>query len=300
MEAQDMIEFHPLTRNIGAEVTGVDLAKPLDGEQVQRIRDGLLTHLVLFFRDQHISDEEHVAFAKQFGTANMPPMDTSGSPVHVLDQTDPKGEGGDQWHSDNTFMSVPPMGSLLRAVILPDVGGDTLWANMYMAYESLAPWLRRLCDELYAEHDLTMSVTKAIDKGHRMDLRAMQEKNPPVVHPVVRVHPETGRKALYVNRSSVTRLIGLSRRENEAILPLLFDAVRDPQFQVRLKWRVGTLSFWDNRPTQHYAVADYTQRRKMHRVTINCPAGIDDGVPKGVDGVTGADAPAEAAAARYL
>ncbi|RFU39988.1 taurine dioxygenase [Actinomadura logoneensis] len=295
-----MIEFQPMTANIGAEVSGVDIGKPLDAEQVQTLREGLLKHMVLFFREQHISDEEHVAFARQFGTANMPPMDTSGSPVHVLDQTDPKGEGGDQWHSDNTFMKVPPMGSLLRAVMLPEVGGDTLWANMYMAYDSLAPWLQRLCDELYAEHDLTMSVTKAIDKGHRMDLRAMQEKNPPSVHPVVRIHPETGRKALYVNRSSVTRLIGLSRRENEALLPLLFDAVRDPQFQVRLKWRVGTLAFWDNRPTQHYAVADYTQRRKMHRVTINCPAEIDDGVPKGPGGVTGADAPAEKAAARYL
>ncbi|MDL4775539.1 MULTISPECIES: TauD/TfdA dioxygenase family protein [Thermomonosporaceae] len=295
-----MIEFQPMTRNIGAEVTGVELSKPLDPEQVQQIRDGLLEHMVLFFRDQQISDEEHVAFAKQFGTANLPPMDTSGSAVHVLDQTDPKGEGGDQWHSDNTFMRTPPMGSLLRAVILPEVGGDTLWANMYMAYDSLAPWLQRLCDDLYAEHDLTMSVSKAIDKGHRMDLRAMQDDNPPVTHPVVRIHPETGRKALYVNRSSVTRLIGLSRRENEAILPLLFDAVRDPQFQVRLKWRVGTLAFWDNRPTQHYAVADYTERRKMHRVTVNCPAEIDDGIPKGPDGVTGDDAPAEAAAARYL
>lgn len=295
-----MIEFQPVTRNIGAEVTGVDLSKPLDEEQVATLRQGLLDHLVLFFRDQHITDDEHAAFAKQFGTANLPPMDTSGSPIHVLDQTDPKGEGGDQWHSDNTFMKTPPMGSLLRAVLLPDVGGDTNWANMYLVYESLHPSIQRLCDELYAEHDLTMSVTKAIEKGHRLDLRAMQEKNPPSVHPVVRIHPETGRKALFVNRSSVTRLIGLSRRENEALLPLLFDAVRDPVFQVRLHWGVGTLAFWDNRPTQHYAVPDYTQRRKMHRVTINAPAQIDDGVPKGPDGVTGADAPAENAAARYL
>ena len=295
-----MIEFHPVTRNIGAEVTGIDLSKPLDEEQVQTVRQGLLDYMVLFFRDQHISDEEHIAFAKRFGTANLPPMDTSGSAVHILDQTDPKGEGGDSWHSDNTFMKTPPMGSLLRAVILPKVGGDTLWANMYLAYDSLAPWLRRLADELYAEHDLTMSVSKAIDKGHRLDLRDMQDKNPPTVHPVVRVHPETGRKALYVNRSSVTRLIGLSRRENEALLPLLFDAVRDPVFQVRLNWRVGTMAFWDNRPTQHYAVPDYTERRKMHRVTVNAPAGIDDGVPKGPNGVTGIEAPAEAAAARYL
>jgi taurine dioxygenase len=294
-----VIEFKPVTRHIGAEVTGVDLSKPLDEEQVATIRQGILDHLVLFFRDQHISDEEHVRFAKLFGTANLPPMDTSGSAVHVLDQTAPKGEGGDQWHSDNTFMKTPPMGSLLRAVILPAVGGDTNWANMYLAYESLHPSIQRLCNELYAEHDLTMSVSKAIAKGHRMDLRAMQEKNPPSVHPVVRIHPETGRKALFVNRSSVTRLVGLSYRENEALLPLLYDAVRSPELQVRLHWAVGTLAFWDNRPTQHYAVADYTRRRKMHRVTINAPADIDDGVPKGPNG-TGADAPAEGAAARFL
>lgn len=294
------IEFHKVTRNIGAEVTGVDLTRPIDEEQAEILHQGLLENLVLFFRDQHITDEQHQAFAENFGILDIPKMNLHGGAIHVLDQTDPKGEGGDQWHSDNTFMKVPPMGSLLRAVILPDVGGDTNWANMYMVYESLAPWLQRLCDELYAEHDLTMSITKAVDKGHKFDLREMQEKNPPQIHPVVRIHPETGRKALYVNRSSVTRLIGLSRRENEALLPLLFDAVRDPQFQVRLKWRVGTMAFWDNRPTQHYAVADYTQRRKMHRVTVTAFPKYDDGIPTGPNGVTGADAPAEAAAARYL
>lgn len=276
-----MIEFHPVTRHIGAEVTGLDLRRPLSDEQVAEIRRGLLEHLVLFFRDQVITDEEHLAFAGRFGTLNEPPMKTSASAIHVLDQKDPKGEGGDSWHSDNTFMTVPPMGSLLRAVILPDVGGDTLWANMYLAYESLPRSIQRLCDDLEAEHDLTMSVTKAIAKGHQLDLAEMQHKWPPVRHPVVRVHPETGRKALFVNRSSTTRLVGLDDRENEALLPLLQDVVRSPEFQVRLKWRVGTLAFWDNRPTQHYAVADYTQRRKMHRVTINAPAEIDDGVPKG-------------------
>lgn len=276
-----MIEFHPVTARIGAEVTGVDLSEPLADEQVAEIRKGLLDHLVLFFRDQHITDEQHLAFARRFGTLNEPPMKTSESAIHVLDQKEPKGEGGDSWHSDNTFMPVPPMGSLLRAVILPDVGGDTLWASMYMAYESLPKSIQRLCDELEAEHDLTRSVTKAIAKGHKLDLAEMQRKWPPVRHPVVRVHPETGRKALFVNRSSTTRLVGLDDWENEALLPLLQDAVRSPEFQVRLKWRVGTLAFWDNRPTQHYAVADYTQRRKMHRVTINAPAEIDDGVPRG-------------------
>ncbi|GAA0325582.1 TauD/TfdA family dioxygenase [Actinoallomurus spadix] len=276
-----MIEFHPVTRHIGAEVTGVDLRRPPSDDEVAQIRRGLLDHLVLFFRDQEITDEQHLAFARRFGTLNEPPMKTSASAIHVLDQKDPKGEGGDSWHSDNTFMPVPPMGSLLRAVILPDVGGDTLWANMYLAYESLPRSIQRLCDELEAEHDLTMSVTKAIAKGHRLDLEEMRRAWPPVRHPVVRIHPETGRRALFVNRSSTTRLVGLDDRENEALLPLLQDVVRSPEFQVRLKWRVGTLAFWDNRPTQHYAVADYTQRRKMHRVTINAPAEIDDGVPKG-------------------
>lgn len=276
-----MIEFHPVTARIGAEVTGVDLSEPLADEQAAEIRTGLLDHLVLFFRDQHITDEQHLAFARRFGTLNEPPMKTSASAIHVLDQKEPKGEGGDSWHSDNTFMPVPPMGSLLRAVILPDVGGDTLWASMYMAYESLPKSVQRLCDELEAEHDLTKSVTKAIAKGHKLDLAEMRRTWPPVRHPVVRVHPETGRKALFVNRSSTTRLVGLDDWENEALLPLLQDAVRSPEFQVRLKWRVGTLAFWDNRPTQHYAVADYTHRRKMHRVTINAPAEIDDGVPRG-------------------
>lgn len=276
-----MIEFQPMTRNIGAEVTGVDLSEPLHDEQVAEIRQGLLDHLVLFFRDQHITDEQHLAFAERFGTINEPPMKHTDTAMHVLDQKEPKGEGGDSWHSDNTFMPVPPMGSLLRAVILPDVGGDTLWANMYLAYESLPKSIQRLADDLVAEHTLTMSVTKAIAKGHPLDLREMQEKWPPVRHPVVRVHPETGRKALYVNRSSTTHLVGLTDQENEAILPLLTDVVRDPVFQVRLKWRVGTLAFWDNRPSQHYAVPDYTQRRKMHRVTINAPAEVDDGTPKG-------------------
>jgi taurine dioxygenase len=276
-----MIEFRPVTRHIGAEVTGLDLSKPLDEEQVAEVRKGLLDHLVLFFRDQDITDDEHLAFAKRFGTINEPPMKTSDSAIHILDQTEPKGEGGDSWHSDNTFMPVPPMGSLLRAVILPEVGGDTCWANMYLAYESLPKSIQRLADELTAEHTLTMSVTKAIDKGHKLDLAQMQKQWPPVRHPVVRVHPETGRKALYVNRSSTTHLVGLTDRENEALLPLLTDVVRSPEFQVRLKWGVGTLAFWDNRPSQHYAVADYTQRRKMHRVTVNAPAEIDDGVPKG-------------------
>lgn len=161
------------------------------------------------------------------------------------------------------------MGSLLRCVQLPSVGGDTCWANTYLAYETLSPSLQRLCDELTAVHDITMSMKKAIAKGHPFDLAEIQARWPPIERPVVRVHAETGRKALFVNRSSTTRLVGLSDRENEALLPFLIDHIRSPEYQCRLRWRPGTLAFWDNRPTQHYAVADYTERRRMHRVTIN-------------------------------
>jgi taurine dioxygenase len=290
-----VIEFKPMTRHIGAEVTGVDLAKPLNEEQVATLRQALLDHLVLIFREQqHIGDDEQVALAGKFGVID------STNPVLVLDQTDPTDEGPDQWHADGTFWTKPTMGALLRATILPKVGGDTLWANMYLAYESLASSTQRLCDELYAEHDQTMTTTKLIAKGHRLDLRARQEEIPPRIHPVVYVHPETGRKALYVNRAHVSRLVGLSQRENEALLPLLFDTVRDPKFQVRLTWRAGTLALWDNRSTQHYAVPDYTERRTMHRVALHVSPEIDDGVPIGPGGVTGADAPAESPAARYL
>ncbi|MEV4181812.1 TauD/TfdA family dioxygenase [Streptosporangium canum] len=265
-----MIEFKPVTRHIGAEVSGVDLRKPLSEGEVQEIRRGWLEHKVLFFRDQHINDEEHVRFAENFGSINHPAFKKDGgSPIHVLDQTDPKGEGGDEWHSDNTFEPVPPMGSLLRCVQLPSVGGDTMWANSYLAYETLSPPIQRLCDELTAIHDITASMKKAISKGHDFDLAEIQAKWPPIERPVVRVHAETGRKALFVNRASTTRLVQLSDRENEALLPYLIDHIRSPEYQVRLKWQPGTLAFWDNRSTQHYAVADYTERRRMHRVTVN-------------------------------
>lgn len=151
----------------------------------------------------------------------------------------------------------------------PSVGGDTCWANTYLAYETLSPAVRRLCDELTAVHDITGSMKKAIAKGHPFDLAEVQARVPPIECPVVRVHAETGRKALFVNRASTTRLVGLTDRENEALLPLLIDHIRSPEYQVRLRWQVGTLAFWDNRPTQHYAVADYTERRRMHRVTVN-------------------------------
>lgn len=269
------IEIVPLTAAIGAEVRGIDLHEPLTDGDVQRLRRALLDHLVLFFRDQPLSDEEHVAFATRFGPLHVSPLATryQDSPaVTVLQQVGPKGEGADEWHSDNTFLAEPPMASVLRAVKLPPVGGDTCFASMYAAYEALSPPMRALVDGLEAVHDITKVMRKAVDAGHTtLDLADMQQRCPPVRHPVAKVHPETGRRALFVNRNSTSHLVGMTDRENDVLLPFLFDHVRSPDFQCRFRWEPDSLVFWDNRSVQHFAVPDYTEVREMHRVTIAGP-----------------------------
>ncbi len=269
------IEITPLTTVIGAEVTGVDLREELSDVDVKIVRQALLDHLVLFFRDQPVSDDEQLAFALRFGPMHVSPLRTvhqDAPEIVVLDQVHPQGEGADEWHSDNTFLADPPMGSILRAVQLPELGGDTCFASMYAAYEGLSPAMRDFVDGLRAVHDITNPLKKAIRDGHStLDLSAMQEKCPPVEHNVVVTHPETGRKALFVNRNSTTHLVGLSEREQDALLPFLFDHVRSPEYQCRFHWEEGSIAFWDNRSVQHYAVADYHERRIMHRATIAGP-----------------------------
>lgn len=269
------IEITPVTATIGAEVRGVDLRDELDEGTVETIRKGLLDHLVLIFRDQDIDDAQHLAFALRFGPLHVSPLATKyqeSDAVVVLDQVNPQGEGADVWHSDNTFLADPPMGSLLRAVQLPSVGGDTCFANMYAAYDSLSEPMRALVDSLSAVHDITKVMRKAIEDGHtNLDLGEMQRKCPPVVHRVAVTHPETGRKALFVNRNSTSRIVGVTDRENEMLLPFLCDHVRAPEYQCRLHWEPGSLVFWDNRAVQHNAVPDYHERRVMRRVTIAGP-----------------------------
>ncbi|MBW2499657.1 MAG: TauD/TfdA family dioxygenase [Deltaproteobacteria bacterium] len=276
------IELEPLTAVIGAEVRGVDVSSPLDDETVAEIRKALLAHEVLVFRDQDLDSEVQIAFARHFGEIKPPPVSTrhGGPPeVNVIDQTTPRGEGADNWHADNTYTETPPMGSVLRVVQLPPAGGDTAIASMYAAYEALSPPIRALCDELTAVHDVTRSLSKAIARGHSSaDLAEMRKKLPPVEHPVVIVHPETGRRALFVNGNSTTRIVGVSEAESDMLLRFLFDHVKQPEFHVRIKWDTRTLVFFDNRCTQHYAIADYSERRILHRVAVagERPLGIAD------------------------
>jgi taurine dioxygenase len=266
------LEIRPLTPTIGAEIHGVDLREPLAPEAVRAIDQALLDHLVVFFREQPLEPAQQIAFARQFGEISIPPFAPkygTNPELVVLDQVHPKGEGADAWHSDNTFMSEPPMGSILRAVELPPLGGDTCFASMYAAYEALSAPIRRLIDGLRAVHDITKPLAKGIAAGHvKADLAEVQRRWPPVDHPVVRTHPVTRRRALFVNANSTTRILGLSERENDVLLPFLIDHVRSPEFQCRFRWQVDSVAFWDNRPTQHFAVPDYHRRRVMHRVTL--------------------------------
>lgn len=270
------LEILPVTAAIGAEVRGVDLATAPDHPEVMaRLEQALQDHLVLFFRDQHaLEPVSHVRFAGWFGPFEHHAF-AKHHPDHpdmtVLDQTTPETDGANSWHSDSSFMEQPALGSVLRAVQLPPLGGDTCWASMYAAFDALSPRMQAMLDGLTALHDIIVPLEKAIAGGHSVsaDLESIRRAWPPMAHPVVRRHPVTGRRGLYVNNNFTTRIQGISKQESDVLLPFLLQHVARPDFQVRFRWAPGSVVMWDNRFTQHYAVPDYTgHRRIMHRVTI--------------------------------
>jgi taurine dioxygenase len=266
------ITVTPLTPTIGAELSEVDLTQELDEATIKEIREALLAHLVIFFRDQPMQPQDHVRFARAFGEISLPafrPKASLSPEVVVLDQTNPRGEGADRWHTDNTYMVEPPMGSVLRGVQIPPAGGDTCFASMYAAYEDLSPRMQSILEGLNAVHDIVPVLQQSVDRGLiEADLAEMRQAWPPVEHPVVCTHPETGRKLLYVNANWTTRLVGMEPDESDTLLRFLLHHVGSPQFQCRFRWTTNAVAFWDNRAVQHFAVADYTERRVMHRVTV--------------------------------
>ena len=267
------VEVRPVTAVIGAEIRGIDLREPLTEELRAKLEQALCDHMVLFFRDQDITTEQQLAFGRAFGDVYCPAMarqDTEHPEIMVLDQTAPKGEGADNWHYDATFMERPPLGAILRAVQLPSLGGDTCFANMAAAYEALSPTFQEMLAGVTAIHDLSSQLRIAIDRGiSSADYDQLRAEWPPVGHPAVRTHPVTGRKALFLNKNTGSRLEGLTDRENELLLPFLFEHVRAPEFQCRFTWEPNSIAFWDNRCVQHCGVPDYHERRIMHRVTID-------------------------------
>ncbi|WAB93271.1 taurine dioxygenase [Pseudomonas citronellolis] len=265
----------PLSPALGAVVSGIDLRQPLDDAQQQAIEQALLTHQVLFFRDQPLTPSQQAAFAARFGDLHIHPIYPSvpeQREVIVLDTAVTDVRDNAIWHTDVTFLETPALGAVLAAKQLPPYGGDTLWASGIAAFEALSEPLQRLLDGLTATHDISKSFPLERFGATDADLARLEEarkKNPPRSHPVIRTHPVTGRKALFVSDGFTTRINELSAAESRAILDLLFAHVARPEFTVRWRWRENDVAFWDNRVTQHYAVDDYRpQRRVMHRATI--------------------------------
>ena len=261
-----------LTPTIGARVSGIDLREPITPGGLAELRRLLVEHHALFFPGQHTSPDDLVALARRFGEIDVHAFGRhlEGRPeVGLLDQTEPRRDGANRWHTDSTFMEKPPLGSLLQAVQLPAEGSDTCWASTLAAYEMLSPALQETLDGLTATHDVSGPLIRAIEGGHSIgSLEDVRAAWPLVVHPVVCRHPETGRKFLYVNSNFTTRINELNDAESEALLRFLFEWIKQPELQLRYRWSEGDVALWDNRCTQHYAVADYHQRRVMHRVTI--------------------------------
>jgi taurine dioxygenase len=263
-----------LTPAIGATVEGIDLSAPLTEDAVTQIRRALDEHLVLFFEGQSLTPVQQRDFAARFGPLYVHPFypgHEAAAEVMVLEHDATHRANSDRWHNDVTYLKTPPQAAVLYSEEIPEIGGDTLWANMYLAYEALSEPLRQFVTQLRAVHSFAQNFTPERFKTLGMDgeRERIYAEHPPVSHPVARTNPATGRKALFVNQDFTSHLEGLSRSESDALLRLLFEHMARPEFQVRWRWRVGTVAFWDNRWTQHCALADYfPNRRRVRRATI--------------------------------
>jgi taurine dioxygenase len=262
------IEVRKLTPCIGAEISGVDLARPLGNQAFGEIHDALMANLVIFFRDQELSHAQHKAFGRRFGELHLHPTSTRGGehPEVLVIKADANSKhvAGEEWHSDVSCDAEPPMGSILYMKELPpDGGGNTLFANMYRAYETLSAPIQKLCEGLLAVHD------GAQVYGGRFGHTPKPGGFPRNEHPVVRTHPVTGRKALYVNRNFTTRIAGIRKNESDALLEMLYRHSETPEFQCRFAWQPNSIAFWDNRAAMHHAMWDYFPHRRLgYRVTV--------------------------------
>lgn len=262
-----------LTPAIGAELLDIDLAKPLDEAALAAIRAALLEWKVVFFRDQDITTEQHLAFARRFGDLEVHPFAPHKKDYpEVLAITHDKDSKGREnvWHSDVTWRECPSLGSVLRAVEVPEVGGDTLFSDMYAAYDNLPDWVKEKIDGAVAVHDFAHFRLAMRKRGKsEAEIEEMNRKYPEVEHPVVRTHPETGRKGIYVNAAFAQHIVGMEKEESDAMLAFLYAQAAIPEYQCRFRWRKNSIAFWDNRACQHYAVSDYWPVvRRMERVTI--------------------------------
>ncbi|MDJ0041558.1 taurine dioxygenase [Pantoea allii] len=271
----EKLEIKPLGPFIGAQVGNLDVSRPLSDAQFEQLYHALLRHQVLFLREQVITPEQHRALAIRFGDLHIHPVYPHAEGVEeiiVLDTHQDNPPDNDNWHTDVTFIQTPPAVALLASKVLPECGGDTLWTSGIAAYEALSAPFKTLLAELQAEHDFTKSFPEYKHRNTPEEHQRWQQavaKNPPVYHPVIRTHPVSGKKALFVNEGFTTRIMDIRQKESEALLSFLFAHVTKPEFQVRWRWQPNDLAIWDNRVTQHYANADYyPTRRVMQRATV--------------------------------
>ncbi|TZG29211.1 TauD/TfdA dioxygenase family protein [Sphingomonas montanisoli] len=266
-----MIEVRKLTGAIGAEIAGIDLAGEISDEAVTTVMDALHDNYVVFFRNQKpLSEEEHIRAGRRFGVldkSEVQPKPTAHPEILILDQMTGKGQGAELFHRDRTFLENPPLGSILQCMKKPDIGGDTCWASSVAAYEALSKPMQEFIDGLYATHSIQRLASRS--QVVRDTLGDKIHSWPSAVHPLVEVHPVTGRKALNVNANWTTAIEGVSADESEMLLNFLFEYSKRPEFQVRFQWNLNDVAFWDNRTALHCAIADYDTRRIMKRVALS-------------------------------
>lgn len=265
----ETIRVNPLTPTLGAEIGGIDLSQELGNHQFQEVHDALMRHQVIFFRDQKITREQHKAFGRRFGELHIHPSapGPEGHPeiLRIHADENSKQIAGHRWHSDVSCDPEPPMGSILRLHTVPETGGDTLFASMYAAYDALSERMKTYLEGLTAIHDGGPNYRRRAAIDGRVDERAFPRSE----HPVIRTHPVTGRKAIYVNPVFTVAIRDLPEDEGDAVLRFLYAHNNRPQFQVRFKWRPDSIAFWDNRCVQHIAMWDYFPNvRSGERVTV--------------------------------
>ena len=269
-----MFKVKPIAAALGAELHGVDLCNDLQPEVYAEIRKLLIKHKVIFFRDQDISPQQHKALAESFGPVQThPAYDTvAGFPeITILESTAEKPSKIEMWHSDMTFRQHPPLGSVLRSKICPPKGGDTMWASMSAAYDGLSKGMQKFLSNLNAEHDFSYGFKESLaEPGGKERLAEAVKDNPPVQHPVIRLHPESKQKVIFVNALFTTKIIGLPPKESSAILDFLYDHSITAEYTCRFNWEPNSIAIWDNRSTQHKPINDYfPAHRLLERVAID-------------------------------
>jgi taurine dioxygenase len=268
-------DIRPASPAVGAEILGVDLSQPLTEGETTELRGALNDYGVIFFRDQDITPEQHVAFAERFAPINVnrffKAVDGHPQIAEVRKEPEQKTNIGGGWHTDHSYDQVPALGSILLAREVPPMGGDTMFASMHHAYEALSDGLKQTLEGLRAVHSSrhVFSATAQYTRDVAGRIGNSELATQDAVHPVVIRHPETGRKTLYVNRGFTLRFEGWTEAESKPLLDHLYAHAAQPQFHMRFQWRKGSIAFWDNRATWHFAINDYHgERRLMHRITL--------------------------------